>query len=156
MLYCCRFSAKGFNDDAMEKRARRKSMAIEFSNRDLISSPAPKNKNAAKTRFTDDDVVDGGPVCSSAQLSDLYSNCIKMCTENKINQKNSWSLNLIDYIGEVLDTRHGEMTNFQVASCTLDASVKIFSCRVDSVLSDAFKVCSRSSRLVRCSYFNLK
>ena len=32
----------------------------------------------------------------------------------KINAKNSWSLNLIDYISDVLDTRHGEMTNFQV------------------------------------------
>ncbi len=69
----------------------------------------------------------------------------------KINQKNSWSLNLIDYITEVLDVRPGEMTNFQVsiiylrliskvASCTLDASVKIYSCRVDSVLSETFKV----------------
>ena len=27
-----------------------------------------------------------------------------------------------------------------MASCTLDASVKIYSCRVDSVLSDTFKV----------------
>eukprot|EP00911_Craspedida_sp_UC1_P002897 UC1_evm1s2114 len=83
---------------------------------------------------------------SNAELTDLYASCIKLCTENKINQKNSWSLNLIDYISDVLDTRHGEMTNFQVASCTLDASVKIYSCRVDSIHNETFKVLGGLSR----------
>jgi condensin complex subunit 2 len=34
----------------------------------------------------------------------------------------------------------GDNPNFQAASCALDASVKIYSCRVDSVHTDAFKV----------------
>lgn len=62
----------------------------------------------------------------------------------KINQKNSWSLNLIDYISDVLDVETGEVTNFQVASCTLDASVKIYSYRVDSIHSE---VCGHFARL---------
>jgi condensin complex subunit 2 len=55
-------------------------------------------------------------------------------------------LNLIDYIQDVVEFRHGEMTNFQVASCTLDASVKIYSYRVDSVHSETFKVMNGLSR----------
>jgi condensin complex subunit 2 len=59
----------------------------------------------------------------------------------KINSKNSWQLNLIDYIDDVIEVqRDAEMTNFQVASCTLDASVKIYSCRVDSVHNETYKV----------------
>lgn len=49
------------------------------------------------------------------QITDVYANCIKMCTENKVNQKNSWQLPLIDYMNDVMKTKHGEMTNFQVS-----------------------------------------
>jgi condensin complex subunit 2 len=34
----------------------------------------------------------------------------------------------------------GDLTNFQAASCTLEASTKIYSCRVDSVHEDTFKI----------------
>jgi condensin complex subunit 2 len=40
----------------------------------------------------------------------------------------------------------GDQTNFQRASCTLDAGIKIYSYRVDSVHSDAFKVLGGLSR----------
>eukprot|EP01133_Synstelium_polycarpum_P019976 gene19976-23938_t len=43
----------------------------------------------------------------------------------------------------------GALTNFQAASCTLDASVKIYSCRVDSVHSETFKVLGGLSRAER-------
>eukprot|EP01028_Stygiella_incarcerata_P013830 TRINITY_DN850_c1_g1_i1.p1 TRINITY_DN850_c1_g1~~TRINITY_DN850_c1_g1_i1.p1 ORF type:complete len:879 (+),score=315.59 TRINITY_DN850_c1_g1_i1:112-2637(+) len=75
------------------------------------------------------------------ELSEMYANCIKLSAENKISVKNTWQLNLIDYIDDVLKTAMGdEQDNFQVASCTLDASVKIYSCRVDSVYSEAYKI----------------
>jgi condensin complex subunit 2 len=75
----------------------------------------------------------------------------KLTLLKKINAKNSWQLNLIDYIDDVIEvqqTTNGDtnMTNFQVASCTLDASVKIYSCRVDSVHNDTFKVLGGLSR----------
>jgi len=61
----------------------------------------------------------------------------------KINQKNSWALNLIDYIDDVLEaqskTEEG-IANFQAASVTLDTSVKIYSYRVDSVHNETYKV----------------
>lgn len=49
-------------------------------------------------------------------ITGVYANCIKLCTENKINQKNSWQLPLIDYMNDVMKTKHGELTNFQVRS----------------------------------------
>jgi condensin complex subunit 2 len=69
----------------------------------------------------------------------------------KINQKNSWSLNLIDHLEDVLQTNFnteeaGGVGNFQAASCTLDASVKIYGCRVDSIHTEAYRVLSDLSR----------
>lgn len=64
----------------------------------------------------------------------------------KINQKNTWSLKLIDYIDDVIahqEQQHQDAvigTNFQAVSCTLDASVKIYSHRVDSVHTAAYQM----------------
>ncbi len=69
----------------------------------------------------------------------------------KINQKNTWELNLIDYIDDVIEQQKEstEITNFLAASCTLDASVKIYSTRVDSVHLETFKVLGGLSRTER-------
>ena len=40
------------------------------------------------------------------------------------------------------------VTNFQVASCTLDAGVKIYAYRVDSVHNEAYKVLGSLGRVV--------
>ncbi|MPC43680.1 Condensin complex subunit 2 [Portunus trituberculatus] len=58
----------------------------------------------------------------------------------KINVNNAFKLQLIDYMSEMLHRRDSEMENFQVASCTLDASAKIYAYRVDSVHTDALKM----------------
>jgi condensin complex subunit 2 len=63
----------------------------------------------------------------------------------KINQKNSWSLDLIDHIDDVLQSNFNSeegsgVGNFQAASCTLDASVKIYSYRVDSIHNETYRV----------------
>eukprot|EP00697_Spironema_sp_BW2_P008355 gnl/Spiro4/22936_TR11319_c0_g1_i1.p1 gnl/Spiro4/22936_TR11319_c0_g1~~gnl/Spiro4/22936_TR11319_c0_g1_i1.p1 ORF type:complete len:746 (+),score=147.08 gnl/Spiro4/22936_TR11319_c0_g1_i1:66-2240(+) len=73
---------------------------------------------------------------SNEQLAELYSSCIKMSADNKINQKNVWSLSLIDYMGEQVEGN----TDFTLASCTLDASVKIYATRVDSVHAELLRV----------------
>jgi condensin complex subunit 2 len=72
----------------------------------------------------------------------LFQNCIKLASENKINQKNTWELNLIDHLCEIIkvEDENNTETNFQKASCTLEAGVKIYSMRVDSVHSEAYKV----------------
>eukprot|EP00898_Chlorokybus_atmophyticus_P006836 jgi/Chlat1/7153/Chrsp57S06828 len=75
------------------------------------------------------------------QIRDLYANCIKLASENKINQKNTWGLQLIDHMHDIVKGEDEvDDTNFQKASCTLDAGVKIYSYRVDSVHAETYKV----------------
>lgn len=99
---------------------------------------------------------------SDAALADMYSTTIKLCQEGKINAKNTWSLNLIDYMEMLVKDGKGDGdkreepaatgqeaggdTNFQVAGVTLDAGVRIYCSRVDSVHSNAFKVLGALSR----------
>ena len=65
---------------------------------------------------------------------------VLMWLRQKINSKNTWSLELIDHISDIIKTEREEETNFQKASCTLDAGVKIYASRVDSVHTDTFKI----------------
>ncbi|KAH6788995.1 condensin complex subunit [Perilla frutescens var. frutescens] len=83
------------------------------------------------------------------QILDLFHNCIKLASENKINQKNTWELNLIDHLCEIIKVEEEDdtETNFQKASCTLEAGVKIYSMRVDSVHSEAYKVLGGINRV---------
>ncbi|KAI0513547.1 hypothetical protein KFK09_009572 [Dendrobium nobile] len=86
------------------------------------------------------------------QIMDLLNNCLKLASENKINQKNTWELNLIDHLSEIIQTKHevdDAETNFQKASCTLEAGVKIYSLRVDSLHSEAYKVLGGINRVGR-------
>lgn len=62
-------------------------------------------------------------------------------------------MGLIDYLDEVQDVMDAPeteqsvaQTNFQKASATLDASVKIYSTRVDSVHTDTYKMWGRIFR----------
>ena len=63
----------------------------------------------------------------------------------KVNEKNSWSLDLIDHMGRMIGdpssgSTENNMTNFQLASSTLDAGVKIYAYRVDSVYTETFRL----------------
>lgn len=110
---------------------------------------------------------------SDSELAEMYSTTIKLCQDNKITAKNTWSLNLIDYMGmlvkdgpsgdgeeavaaqvpsgvsEKQNTRDEKATNFQIAGVTLDAGVRIYCSRVDSVHTNAFKVLGALSRTSR-------
>jgi condensin complex subunit 2 len=90
------------------------------------------------------------------ELAEMYSSTVKLCQDNKINAKNTWSLNLIDYMGmlvkdmgeedELASQNSQGDTNFQMAGVTLDAGVRIYCSRVDSVHTNAFKVLGSLSR----------
>ena len=56
------------------------------------------------------------------QVAELYKNCIKLASENKISAKNTWSLPLIDHMSDLVKPSAAErdQTNFQRASCTLE------------------------------------
>lgn len=86
----------------------------------------------------------------TAALIDEYTNCIQLCQENKINQQNTWKLDLISNMDRMIQQPGSgggeEMTNFQFASSTLDAGVKIYSYRVDSIYTETFKLMGGLSR----------
>lgn len=124
------------NDDAAERRQRRLSKATTVS----LQSPASTPRSASRLD-SERSQSTGTNGLTNTQLKDLYSNCIKLSTENKINAKNAFGLHLIDYMQDLIKTvKEGDMTNFQVASCTLDASAKIYAGRVDSIHAQAYKM----------------
>lgn len=77
-------------------------------------------------------------------LSELYATCIKLATANKITAKNTWELQLIDHMTDVLNTDEqanaSSTYNFPKACGTLEASIMIYSSRVDDVHKETYKV----------------
>ncbi|KAM3243794.1 hypothetical protein ACQJBY_055624 [Aegilops geniculata] len=130
--------ALGSNDDQLERaRARAVARAASVRRRSLAASLAPKTPHPN--------------LLNRDEVMDLFHNCIKLASENKINQKNTWELGLIDHLSEIIHAGEEEddETNFQKASCTLEAGVKIYSLRVDSVHSEAYKVLGGINRAGR-------
>ncbi|NXJ98025.1 CND2 protein, partial [Corythaixoides concolor] len=152
------------NDDERERRQRRRSRATDLhlgsTDSSLgLASPAPRYGRARC-----EELWGGGgtrrrrvakPAClprqaeswlpalpqwTNSQISDHYSTCIKLSTENKITTKNAFGLHLIDYMTEILKQKDSELTNFKIAAGTLDASAKIYAVRVDAVHADTYKV----------------
>lgn len=110
---------------------------------------------------------------STTNLGEVYRNAIRMNAENRINATNSWNLNLIDHLDRFVapepqqravdrhekpnegtfktnnqgaDSTLVSGVNFTKASCTLDASVKIYSYRVDDVHLTSYKVLANLNR----------
>ena len=78
---------------------------------------------------------------TAVQLNQHCKDVIKLSTENKINCKNAFNFWLIDVMAAMAKKNDSEINkNFQVASCTLDASVKIYGYRVDAIHTDAVKM----------------
>ncbi|GMH86891.1 hypothetical protein TL16_g10685 [Triparma laevis f. inornata] len=123
-------------------------------------------------RFGEED--EGNAEVGSDKLGEMYATAIKMNAENKINASNTWSLQLIDNMDKIIapdlptpskkkssgpfdsnapafanrqdDDDNVALVNFQKASCTLDASVKIYSYRVDDVHTSSYKVLANLNR----------
>uniref|UniRef100_A0A4W5NWD0 Condensin complex subunit 2 n=1 Tax=Hucho hucho TaxID=62062 RepID=A0A4W5NWD0_9TELE len=121
------------NDDELERRQRRRSRVIDLQ----AAADSSFNESASHSTAGTPAAV---PKLSNAQISDHYSTCIKLSTENKITTKNAFGLHLIDYMADILKQKDSEITNFKVAAGTLDASTKIYAVRVDAVHADAYRV----------------
>ncbi|KAK1945693.1 Condensin complex subunit 2 [Phytophthora citrophthora] len=135
------------NDEEEIARRRRKRRSLAFQQRRRSLTPNEKRAGAASGAAP--------PAHSKQYISDMYSTIIKMSSENKINVKNSWSLHLIDHMEDILDSSKKNATdgdadddtyNFQKASCTLDASIKIYSYRVDDTWNSSYKILENLSR----------
>ncbi|XP_053727161.1 condensin complex subunit 2 isoform X2 [Synchiropus splendidus] len=121
------------NDDEKERRQRRRSRVVDLQSALDTSINDSASHSAAGTPAA-------VPKLSNAQISEHYSTCIKLSTENKITTKNAFGLHLIDYMADILKQEASEVTNFKVAAGTLDASTKIYAVRVDAVHADAYRV----------------
>jgi condensin complex subunit 2 len=127
------------------------------------------SKNAVMNDDHDNDVEgliddDTDDILNSTQnINSVYKQAIRMNAENKINASNSWNLSLIDHLDRVTMSSKGgsgpssagrtmddslivDGVNFTKASCTLDASVKIYSYRVDDVHLTSYKVLANLNR----------
>jgi hypothetical protein len=71
----------------------------------------------------------------------VYKDCIQMAAEDRVNAQNAFYLDLIDHMGQHVaqGADASGQPNFQMASTTLDAGIKIYSYRVDSVFTQTFK-----------------
>ncbi|KAG9154533.1 hypothetical protein Leryth_014974 [Lithospermum erythrorhizon] len=124
----------GSNDDNLEREQARAARAAATRRKSILNTPL----------FFDPPL----PLLDKNQILDLFTNCLKLASQNKINQKNTWELNLIDHLHELIKIEEEDTeTNFQKASCTLEAGVKIYSLRVDSVHSEAYKVLGGINRV---------
>ena len=78
---------------------------------------------------------------SAGELKSMLGQCLQMASENKITAHNTWGLPLIEHLEDLIQEEGAvRRTNFQKASVTLDAGVKIYSYRVDSVHMETFKM----------------
>ena len=100
---------------------------------------------------------------SRKSLAVIYKEEIRMNAENRINATNSWDMKMIDnlenflteegddptFYDATMQTRGPEsstLINFTKASCSLDASVKIYGHRVDNVYLTSYKVLANLNR----------
>ena len=128
----------------------------EDSDADLMDEeedePAPRGRSVSGSANGRRRSSFGGARFENAEEQErvvgMYTNIIKLSSENKINDKNSWNLDLIDNMGKLIknDSREHRGVNFQKASCTLDASIKIYSHRVDDTYSTSHRVLESFSR----------
>jgi condensin complex subunit 2 len=131
------------NDDEREKENSRQNGNVPFT---PFSKMMGSDKNVKRESFNAGDILTGTPKggrLDPERLQSMYGDCIKLANENKINQKNAWSMNLLDHIRGLAA---GAETDFVTAGCTLDAAGKIYSCRVDSVHTETFRVVTGWSR----------
>lgn len=76
------------------------------------------------------------------RLKNHYKHCIRLSASNKINPKNAFDLQLIDYMQDLVSQTEDGQMNFKIASSALDVGAKIYSNRVDCIQSEAQKVAS--------------
>ncbi|GJQ86745.1 hypothetical protein Trydic_g5544, partial [Trypoxylus dichotomus] len=85
------------------------------------------------------------PEFSSVETLEQVTHHIKMCqklfSENKINIRNAWEINVIDYMHQYVSKN--KMVNFEVmleGARTLEVCVKVYGCKVDYLSQEIIKL----------------
>ena len=150
------------------KRRRSSARFLRLSGR-FDNNNNHSNNNSNNTENDDDDHHHLNDEQEPENLGEMYRQAIRLNAENKINVGNSWGLKLIENIDKFLGDEDDDeeqvknmdaqqrtvvskeqggekRVNFTKASCTLDASVKIYSYRVDDVHLTSYKVLANLNR----------
>ncbi|XP_018303031.1 condensin complex subunit 2 [Mycetomoellerius zeteki] len=116
------------NDDEAERIARRRE----------IFTTSPSNGNSSGKRLS----LGLGFLANipAPQMAESMNKCIQLNAENKINIKNAFSLEMIDFMTYMIKKQDANMSNLQVASTSLDVSTKIYGYRVDNVHMEILKM----------------
>ncbi|EEB90581.1 hypothetical protein MPER_11190, partial [Moniliophthora perniciosa FA553] len=134
------------NDDAAEKRRRRKSTRITVVDQPGQEQGQDQADSSRTVRQKQQLTTVAAPTLITVDENVLnnYENWMKVATENKVNAANAWTFALIDYFHDMSLLRNNDdnSINFQRASCTLDGCVKICTSRVDSVGTETAKLAS--------------
>ncbi|KAK7603010.1 hypothetical protein V9T40_003009 [Parthenolecanium corni] len=118
-----------FNDDEEERNQLR---IQEESNRRSHSIHSKRMSLADKS-------------ISDKNVSEHFRSCIQLAAENKITAKNAFNFKLIDLLYTMLKKKEEQFKNFSEVTSSLDAGVKIYSCRVDNVHADTMKMATSVS-----------
>ncbi|XP_076178781.1 condensin complex subunit 2 [Ptiloglossa arizonensis] len=110
------------NNDEEERLCLRREMNI--------SNTLKTNVSSAKRQSLELSV---SAQISSLEMRNRICECIKLNTENKINIKNAFSLEMIDFMTFMIKKQDADMSSLQVASTSLDVSTKIYGYRVDGI-----------------------
>ncbi|XP_015610338.1 condensin complex subunit 2 [Cephus cinctus] len=121
------------NDDEAERLARRRELQQLDRNSSSMTPLTSNNKRRS---------LGLGLVAqmSAPQMAERVTQCIKLSAENKINIKNAFSLEMIDFMTYMIKKKDTNMTNLQVASTSLDVSTKIYGYRVDGMHTDILRM----------------
>ncbi|XP_017799298.1 PREDICTED: condensin complex subunit 2-like [Habropoda laboriosa] len=118
------------NNDEAERLARRREI-----NTTTISAENVNTKNKRQSLG-----LSFLAQMSAPEIKDKITECVKLSTENKINVKNAFSLEIIDFMTYMIKKKDANMTNLQLASTSLDVSTKIYGFRVDGVYTQLMKM----------------
>ncbi|XP_017795146.1 PREDICTED: condensin complex subunit 2-like [Habropoda laboriosa] len=126
-------SALSENDDEAERLARRREINVESKSTTPLSG---LSLNDRRRSLGISFLMQMPP----SQMTERISQCIKLGTENKINPKNAFSLEMIDFMIYMIKKKDANMCNLQVASTSLDVSTKIYGFRVDGIHMEVLKM----------------
>ncbi|XP_018366566.1 PREDICTED: condensin complex subunit 2 [Trachymyrmex cornetzi] len=115
------------NDDEAERIARR---------REIFTSPS-NGSSSSKRLSLGLRLLANIP---EPQMAESMNKCIQLNAENKINIKNAFSLEMIDFMTYMIKKQDANMSNLLMASTSLDVSTKIYGYRVDNVHMEILKM----------------
>lgn len=124
------------NNDEAEKLARRLEINASITSTENINT-SNKRKSLGLGFLAQ---------MSSVQVKNHISECIKLSTENKINIKNAFSLEMINFMSYMIKKEDDNMSNLQTASTSLDVSTKIYGFRVDGIHTEIMKMVGASDK----------